>query len=136
MREHHAGAICTVAIDRALADVLDGVKTFDKNKGNLKIAGKSIYMEIRCLASPKQVPAGKMIIVEDRTEEQQLLDEIKNKNALLVKTNERLMQSNYKLMEANKRLEKFTETVEELAIARERNRVGREVHDTVGHTLT
>lgn len=119
-----------------LADVLDGVKTFDKNKGNLKIAGKSIYMEIRCLASPKQVPAGKMIIVEDRTEEQQLLDEIKNKNALLVKTNERLMQSNYKLMEANKRLEKFTETVEELAIARERNRVGREVHDTVGHTLT
>lgn len=93
-------------------------------------------MEIRCLTGPKQVSAGKMIIVEDRTEEQQLLDEIKNKNALLVKANERLMQSNNKLIEANKRLEKFTETVEELAIARERNRVGREVHDTVGHTLT
>ena len=64
---------------------------------------------------------GKMIIVEDRTEEQQLLDEIKNKNALLVKANERLMQSNNKLIEANKRLEKFTETVE-VAIAREKPR--------------
>jgi len=119
-----------------LADVLEGVEISNKNKGNMKIAGRSIYMEIRCLTGPKQVSAGKMIIVEDRTEEQQLLDEIKNKNALLVKANERLMQSNNKLIEANKRLEKFTETVEELAIARERNRVGREVHDTVGHTLT
>lgn len=119
-----------------LADMLEGTKTCDKKKGNLRIAGRSINMEIRSLTGPNEIYAGKMIIVEDRTEEQQLLDEIKNKNELLVKANERLLQSNYKLVEANKRLEKFTETVEELAISRERNRVGREVHDTVGHTLT
>lgn len=119
-----------------LADMLEGIKTSDKKKGNLTIAGKSVNMEIRSLTGPNQISAGKMIIVEDRTEEQQLLDEIKNKNELLVRANERLTQSNCKLVEANKRLEKFTETIEELAISRERNRVGREVHDTIGHTLT
>jgi len=119
-----------------LADILEGIKTCDKKKGNLRIAGRSINMEIRSLTGPDQISAGKMIIVEDRTEEQQLLDEVKNKNELLVSANERLLQSNCKLMEVNKRLEKFTETVEELAITRERNRMGREVHDTVGHTLT
>jgi len=119
-----------------LADILEETKTSDKKKGNLRIAGRSISIEIRCLTGPNKISAGKMIIVEDRTEEQQLLDEIKNKNILLVKANERLMQSNYELVEANKRLEKFTETVEELAILKERNRVGQEVHDTIGHALT
>jgi signal transduction histidine kinase len=40
------------------------------------------------------------------------------------------------LEEANAQLRKFSAEVEELAITRERNRVAREIHDTLGHGLT
>jgi len=43
---------------------------------------------------------------------------------------------NDELKAANRQLVNHFNTVEELAVANERNRVAREVHDTVGHTLT
>lgn len=104
-------------------------------KGNLKLDGVDLSIEARVLTGFKQA-AGRMLILKDRTDEQQLLDEINTKNLLLTKANERLTQSNSMLTEANQRLEQLSATIEELAISRERNRVGREVHDTVGHTLT
>ncbi len=104
--------------------------------GNLKLNGLDRYIEARVLTGFRQAATGRVLIVKDRTEEQQLLDEINTKNLLLTKANERLTQSNTMLTEANQRLEQLSSTIEELAISRERNRVGREVHDTVGHTLT
>jgi signal transduction histidine kinase len=105
-------------------------------KGNLKLNGLDLYIEVRALTGFKQAATGRMIIMKDRTDEQQLLDEINTKNLLLTKANDGLTLSNSMLTEANHRLEQLSATIEELAISRERNRVGREVHDTVGHTLT
>jgi signal transduction histidine kinase len=47
-----------------------------------------------------------------------------------------LSRSKAELEEANAQLRKFSAEVEELAITRERNRVAREIHDTLGHGLT
>lgn len=41
-----------------------------------------------------------------------------------------------KLMQANLHLSKYAETLEELATSRERNRLARELHDTLAHTLS
>jgi signal transduction histidine kinase len=40
------------------------------------------------------------------------------------------------LQEAHDKLRRYTEQVEELTIAEERNRIAREMHDTLGHRLT
>ena len=44
--------------------------------------------------------------------------------------------SNAKLAEANSRLQEYSAQVEELSVIRERNRIAREIHDTLGHALT
>jgi signal transduction histidine kinase len=44
--------------------------------------------------------------------------------------------SNAKLAAANSRLQEYSAQVEELAVIRERNRIAREIHDTLGHALT
>lgn len=44
--------------------------------------------------------------------------------------------SSAKLAEANVRLQDYSTALEDLTIAQERNRVAREIHDTIGHTLT
>ncbi len=117
-----------------LAEAAEG--TGPVRKGRLKVNGVDIALEIHTLTGFNQASTGRMIILEDRSEEQQLMNEIWNKNVLLTKANERLIQSNKMLTSLNSRLEQFSETIEELAISRERDRMGREVHDTVGHTLT
>ena len=40
------------------------------------------------------------------------------------------------LTEANRKLREYADQVEELATARERNRLAREIHDSLGHYLT
>lgn len=47
-----------------------------------------------------------------------------------------LRGSEDKLKDAYKRLEQYSNTVEELTLLKEHNRISREIHDTVGHTLT
>lgn len=49
---------------------------------------------------------------------------------------DKLRISEEKLKEAYEKLERYSETVEELSILRERNRISREIHDSVGHTLS
>lgn len=44
--------------------------------------------------------------------------------------------SEEKLKDAYARLEQYSNTIEEITILRERNRISREIHDTVGHTLS
>jgi len=44
--------------------------------------------------------------------------------------------SNARLAAANARLQEYSAQVEELSVTRERNRIAREIHDTLGHALT
>lgn len=70
----------------------------------------------------KNIYRGRIIIFHDITENEKLLTEVDLKNQELLKNNQRL--------------EEHLQTVEELAIANERNRISREIHDTMGHSLT
>jgi len=47
-----------------------------------------------------------------------------------------LEKSNHELEEAHAQLQQYAEEIEELAITRERTRMAREIHDTLGHYLT
>ena len=49
---------------------------------------------------------------------------------------ERLRSQAASLAQANKQLHHYASTLEELAISRERNRMARELHDTLAHTLS
>ncbi|WP_066673605.1 sensor histidine kinase [Clostridium septicum] len=49
---------------------------------------------------------------------------------------DKLRVSEEKLIEANKELEVYLQSVEELTLLKERNRISREIHDSVGHTLS
>lgn len=44
--------------------------------------------------------------------------------------------SNAELAAAHARLQEYSAQVEELSVVRERNRIAREIHDTLGHSLT
>jgi signal transduction histidine kinase len=48
----------------------------------------------------------------------------------------RLEESNAELEEAHRQLQKYASEVEELAVVRERTRLAREIHDTLGHYLS
>ena len=50
--------------------------------------------------------------------------------------NERIVSLNEQLKEANRKLREFALELERMAEIRERNRLAREIHDTLGHTLT
>jgi signal transduction histidine kinase len=50
--------------------------------------------------------------------------------------NDQLQSSLLKLQVANVQLEEYAKKSEELAKLKERNRLAREIHDTIGHTLT
>lgn len=49
---------------------------------------------------------------------------------------DKLRISEKKLMEANEELRLYASTIEEVAVLKERNRISREIHDSVGHTLS
>ena len=57
-------------------------------------------------------------------------------NAKLALAHTALESSNAKLAAANSRLQAYSAQVEELSTVRERNRIAREIHDTLGHALT
>lgn len=48
---------------------------------------------------------------------------------------DRLRQKDEELKKVNKELETYASTIEEIAVLRERNRISREIHDSVGHAL-
>lgn len=62
---------------------------------------------------------------------QQLLQERQERNALF----KQLAQANTELEEAHHQLEQSVAQQQELAILRERGRLAREMHDTIGHAL-
>ena len=50
--------------------------------------------------------------------------------------NERIMMLNESLKEANIKLEEYSKSSALMAQTAERNRLAREIHDTIGHSLT
>lgn len=49
---------------------------------------------------------------------------------------DKLRVSEDKLIEANKELEMYANSIEEITLLKERNRISREIHDSVGHALS
>jgi len=49
---------------------------------------------------------------------------------------DKLRLSEENLLEANNKLEEYVSSIEELTILKERNRISREIHDSVGHALS
>ena len=64
-----------------------------------------------------------------------ILAQVKEKERVLG-LNERLHAANQELKEANRKLEEYARESEKAAETRERNRLAREIHDTLGHSLT
>lgn len=59
-----------------------------------------------------------------------------NEKEKILNLNEQLNIANVELHRANVRLEEYAKESERLAETRERNRLAREIHDTLGHALT
>ena len=57
-------------------------------------------------------------------------------NEMLNESNNRLNESNAELNIANKKLREYAMTIASLTEIKERNRLAREIHDTLGHALT
>lgn len=49
---------------------------------------------------------------------------------------EHMSRSHQELEDAHQQLQQYAQTVEQLTVDRERNRIAREIHDTVGHKMT
>jgi len=60
----------------------------------------------------------------------------KGKRIEAQKLYDKIRISEEKLQDANARLANYSSTIEEITILKERNRISREIHDTVGHTLS
>lgn len=65
-----------------------------------------------------------------------LVREQVSENARIIYLNDALRNANQELQNANMQLENYAKGIEEMTQTRERNRLAREIHDTLGHALT
>ncbi len=61
---------------------------------------------------------------------------IKNKQTMAEELYQELRKSEDKLIKANKELELYADSIKELTLLQERNRISREIHDSIGHSLS
>ncbi|MCX7920735.1 MAG: histidine kinase [Clostridia bacterium] len=86
-------------------------------------------LNVQPIMDKKRQVVGRVISFNDITGYKKLLEELNDKNS-------ELSAMNQELIALNEQLKEHSDTVEELAVARERNRIARDAHDTVGHTMT
>ncbi|HOJ77149.1 MAG TPA: histidine kinase N-terminal 7TM domain-containing protein [Bacillota bacterium] len=91
------------------------------NELNFALMEKWYLIRIQPINDGGQV-VGRVVVLADITKYKQLVAELNQKNA--------------KLHQMNEQLTEYAATVEELAITKERNRFARDVHDTLGQTMT
>lgn len=82
---------------------------------------KYLTVDIQPLFDKKE-NVGRVITLSDITAYRELLRKLEEKN--------------YELEAKNKHLKDYADTVEELAVSKERNRFARDVHDSIGHTMS
>lgn len=119
-------ANCSLTTEaQRLIDVINDVKSTDSEYGEIDMLfpeKKSFRISTQPIFGKNQAFLGRIILFNDITEYKNLLDEVKDKNTELTAMNQQLAE--------------YADTVEELSIARERNRFARDVHDTLGHSMT
>lgn len=72
---------------------------------------------------------GRIITFDDNTRIKTAMEQLEEKNEIL-------SYLNNQLIEKNEQLKQYASTAEELAIVKERQRFSRDIHDTLGHTMT
>lgn len=93
--------------------------------GEIKVdirSGKVFRVAIQPLLDKFKRHIGRMVSFTNITSYRELVDELAEKND--------------QLTEANEQLKEHMLVVEEVSILKERNRMAREIHDSLGHTLT
>ncbi len=83
---------------------------------------RCFHVNIQPLFGSSKEFLGRIVLFNDISEYKNLLDEVNEKNIELSALNDQLSE--------------YASTVEELAVIKERNRFARDVHDTLGHTMT
>lgn len=58
------------------------------------------------------------------------------KNKKIEELYDKLRKSEHRLIETNKELKDYSKSLKELTLLKERNRISREIHDSVGHSLS
>jgi serine/threonine protein kinase/signal transduction histidine kinase/Tfp pilus assembly protein PilF len=101
------------------------------NQAGISIENARLYKRLKENSREIEASRNKMAIWNQELE-QRVLERTKQLNS---KNNE-LQIMNQELFKLNRQLEEYAATAEELAVVKERNRVAKEVHDTLGHTLT
>lgn len=65
-----------------------------------------------------------------------LISDIEHRQIKTENLYHKLKKSEDELMKTNKELEAYAESIKELTLLKERNRISREIHDSVGHSLS
>lgn len=89
---------------------------------------KCFDVNVRCFYDKKNKTLGRIISFNDITKFESLTRELNEKRSELISINEKVMATNEQLKEC-------ASTVEDLAVNRERNRLIRDIHDTIGHSM-
>jgi signal transduction histidine kinase len=101
--------------------------------GNGLIISEVIIFSLKSGIEMRLVNIGTVIIV---TAVLYLSNEEKDKKLQAQELYDRLKISEEKLKKAYKDLEVYAGSIEEITLLRERNRISREIHDSVGHSLS
>jgi signal transduction histidine kinase len=111
------------AIRHGATDIISGELTL------ITPEWKCFSVYIQSILSKRGETQGRIVLFNDVTHDKKLLRELQDKNNAMSVMNQELAA-------ANEQLKDYARTVEELAVAQERNRIARDIHDSVGHNLT
>jgi len=115
----------------ALADEVFTTKSFEIRMENKKI----YYVSIKPLIFSQEF-LGKIVSFIDVTEYNSLIHKYNKKIKVLEKLNNKIHNVNINIEKSNKKLEEYSLSIKELAVAKERNRLAHDMHDTIGQSMS